>query len=185
MSLFSVKIDKMPTMNLVTGADLWYDETSTIYSQNWHSQVPLKIFEDGVAMTERDGSDYENLQPGEWAYNDNYGDLYVRLSDDTDPDTKPWGYLQALYPYLVLTNSNYDNMLLLSIIISNTSDENSELVFYVTDENDNIRFSFLMQIDKAQSFEKWTDKIFLEKGEKLWAVALNGGFSIAITGDRK
>ena len=69
---------------------------------------PLAVYEDvGGADTTMPEGVLGSLSAGEWGYGDNdtlgFNTIYVRLSDNVDPDTKANGYLEAGYPVEIAT----------------------------------------------------------------------------------
>ena len=69
---------------------------------------PKGVYEDvGGADTDMPTGILGSLAAGEWNYGDNdslgYSTVYVRLSDNVDPDTKADGYLEASYPVEIVS----------------------------------------------------------------------------------
>jgi len=88
---------------LTSGGRKWVEtSTSNVYKlvksdgNNYvFSSKPDKIFENGIEMTEN-GSGYTALSSGEWYYDAANDLLYIRLSDDGDPNSHSSTYLCAL-----------------------------------------------------------------------------------------
>ena len=79
---------------------------------------PSALYEDvGAANTIMVSGTLGSLTASQWGYGDNdslgYSTVYVRLVDDTDPDTKSNGYLEAGYPVEINTPYIEDDLALL------------------------------------------------------------------------
>lgn len=81
---------------------------------------PGAVYEDvGGANTTMTEGTLGSLSAGEWGYGDNdslgYSTIYVRLTDNVDPDTKADGYMEAAYIHATASPYNASDLPLLKI----------------------------------------------------------------------
>lgn len=97
-----------------SGTDEYY------YNQSDLPEWPVKIYEDGMAMAE---GTIGSLASGEFVFGDNdtIGStaLYVRLTDDADPDTKAADFIEVPDIFTLVTGGAGNAIILLSCLLSN------------------------------------------------------------------
>jgi len=102
-------------LNLISASYQWTISGNEYYLEDSGSGTPAisqptTVYEDDSAMT---NGTLGSLSTGEWAWGDNdslgFNTIYVRLSDDADPDSKSVNYVECSQPDLpvVKDGDNY------------------------------------------------------------------------------
>ncbi|RMD45318.1 MAG: hypothetical protein D6834_03770 [Aquificota bacterium] len=138
MSLKSYKIKSFPRKQL-NNWQLSGQGTNEYYYTGFDILFkPLKVLENNSYMDEKP---IGSLQPGQfgWGNNDALGKdtVYVRLTDNSDPNTKPNGYILACTEYLLCQKpADVDEFIIVSMETSNKHPSmTSEVKEIRTDDN--------------------------------------------------
>ena len=129
-----------------------------------------------------------SLAAGEWAYGDNDGlgvdTLYVRLSDDTDPDSNCADYVQCSEPLTLLTATSGLECILLSLLISNFSytDDANICVYHMT-SGGVVRFKWVLDIEASNSPFALDSKLVLNDGDMIKIMAGIEDVAVLASGD--
>lgn len=156
-------ITNTPFKSLNDGSSDFWTLSSQGTNEYYYNQTdvkfePLKVLENNSDMNE---GVIGSLSVGEWAWGDNdslgYNTIYVRLSDNTDPDTKTSGYLKCTPAYLLLQKQqNSIECIVTTLEFSNQHKSFSSYVKEIrTDKNDNI---FFTKIYSLPNYEYYTQK---------------------------
>lgn len=126
------------------------------------------------------------LAAGTWSWGNNDGlandTLYVRLSDGTDPDTKTLDYIQSTTAYTVLDAIGPETIVL-SVLLSNISTEDSFIEIFHTNDLDDIIFKWLIGIPATNSPFALDSKIVVGTGHKIKVMSSVEEFSVLMSGD--
>lgn len=123
-------LENCPLLSLVDGSsDYWTESTeqaNEYYETNEQPGTkPKAVYIDGDQATE---GTLGSLGQGEWAYGDNdslgYDTVYVRLSDDSDPDSKSEDYVQCTEPQLLAQPASGYKAIINNLTVSNIGTEN-------------------------------------------------------------
>lgn len=113
---------------------------------------PNKVLEDGTAMNE---GTLGSLSSNEWAWGDNdslgNNTLYVRTTDDSDPDSKLADYIQCTEPKQLLQVEVGAKAFLLSLLISNQTLSSVNIHVFHMDSVDNVLFKYIIDIPGTNS----------------------------------
>lgn len=179
MSFYSLNIQECPLQSLVSGVDKWVLSDIVTPADIYYYSVddllekPLAVYINGSKATENTGTDVTALSTGEWIWGDENGlgrnTIYIRLVDESSPDSKTDNYVQCSQPIEVdltitdtkklvinLTVSNYDNSSSANIRISK-EDSGDNFISYVylnsSLSNNNVEY------EKANVILNSTDKM--------------------------
>ena len=174
MALKNEYLNECPLRSLVTsGGELW-TATPSGANEYFYNEVteltvePLNVLEGGSTMTR---GILDNLTGGDWDWDLINKRLVVKLSDGSDPDTKATDYLKCSEPITIFQAAGAKETIILSVLLSNTEDVDVNTVLYVINAFDTLKAAFLIDISKADSYNKWSEKIVLECGDKLQLMA--------------
>jgi hypothetical protein len=174
MALKSWNISSCPFKDLVDGVSNNWLQSSVASSEYYYmgstlEQKPNFVSLDGSGVSEGSAG---SLVAGNWGWGDidsiGHDTLYVRLSDDTDPDTKGGGYVKCSEPKTLLTATSGLECILLSLLISNYSYENDAniWVFHTTSAGV-VRFKWVLDIPITNSPFALDSKLVMNEGDKL------------------
>lgn len=138
------------------------------YNQTDVPIKPMSVIINGTAATEGTVS---SLATGEWGWGNAdtllAPTIYVRLSDETDPDTKAADYVECTEPKTVFTAATAKETIVLSILISNTEASTADVVLTITDASDIAKSVIMFDILTTDSVVSFTEKIVMEATDKL------------------
>lgn len=177
MSLKSWNLASCPYKSLVDGtSNFWTLSTGGGTAEYWLNYVssgitikPNVVIINGVEADEETAG---SLAAGRWAWGnvDTLGQstLYVRLSDDTDPDTKTAGYVKCSEPLQLLQGTDGKECILLSLLISNRSwSKDAEIRVYHYTSANVLRFAWLFTLLSTDSPFALDSKIVLNNMDKI------------------
>jgi len=168
------------TVSSVSGTHTYY------YNQTNIGDVePIYVSASGVELTK--GS-VDSLSALEYAWGDvdslNRDTLYVRLSDDSDPDVKPNGYVKCSKPYSIMTGSASAEVVILSFIISNFSEHlDSTIWIYHKDSGGDVYFKWVIIINSASSPFVLDSRICLNNSDSIEIQSSINDVCVMISGD--
>ncbi len=183
--------DKFPRKSLNDGSSDFWTASSSGTNEYYYNQTdvlhePLDVWSDsgGVLLTRGTAG---SLNGDEWDYadNDSIGDerIYVRLSDDSDPDTKSAGYMLCTDTYTLIAEATDISPVIVQATLANLESVQTMFKIIKTDDSDNVEFRAKMPVPEANSPLDWTTKMFLNSGDKLKMQADNVDVSVLISGD--
>lgn len=129
MALKSWSLSSVPFDNLRSSSDEWTASGSGTNEYHYATvkEEPYAVFINGTAATK---GTIGSLAAGEWGWGDNdtlgFSTIYVRLSDDADPDGKAEGYVQST-KLSELIDSGANTVIVLSLIIANNSEDDAHI----------------------------------------------------------
>ena len=176
-------------LNSYTGSDdLWSKSnsgTNEYYFTGSLSEEPESLLENERYM---DKGTIGSLSVGEWGYgnNDSLGKntIYVRLSDESDPDTKSSGYIQSPKYNTVLQTVSENETVLFSILISNKHSKLfADIEFAHTTENDVVYFNWSNKVSPDGSPLVINSRICLNPGDKIKIKSSLESVNVLISGD--
>jgi hypothetical protein len=175
MALTNFSKKDFPFKSLVDGVtDLWLASTgdpNAYYYNGMDLPIrPLNIQENGADMAY---GTLGSLAVGEWAWGDvdslGYNLPYVRLSDDTDPDTKASGYLKGSEPIQIFQAQSAVETIVLSMLFGNNDPAfatDAKVIINITDNNDNGLVAFPFDVKGSEGIVTFNEKIVLKTNEK-------------------
>jgi hypothetical protein len=188
MTLKSWNISNFPRKAL-TGSGSDWEESATVAGEYYYTggltEKPNIVLEDGTELTE---GTLGELGAGGWAWgdNDSLGDdtLYVKLTDEADPDSKGVGYVQCSDPIELMQATSGLECILLSLLISNYSYENDAniWVFHTTSAGV-VRFKWVLDIPATNSPFALDSKLVMNEGDKLKIMAGIEEVAVIASGD--
>jgi len=179
MSLLNNKLSNLPFKSLNDGSSDWWTASGSGTNEYFYNQTdlpfnPLVLLENGSAMTYvADGMG--SLNAGEWTFgdNDSIGDprVYVRLTDNTDPDSKSADFLLASEFKTIVTAPGATETISLSIIVANNETTDVDIVLVIADSSDIAQAVWLFTIGSTDGPLSIPEKIILNPTEKLRIMA--------------
>ncbi len=190
MALKSWNLAKCPFKVLTDGvSDNWTQSTAVTgeyyYLGGTIGTHPNAVLINGEVASEGTAG---TLSAGSWGYGDNDGlgidTLYVRLSDDTDPDSKGADYVKCSEPLTLLTATSGLECILLSLLISNFSyeDDANIWVYHMTSAGV-VRFKWVLDIAATNSPFALDSKLVMGDGDKLKIMASAEDVAALASGD--
>lgn len=117
-------VDKWVLSGIVTPADVYYYQPTDVTTK------PLAVYINGSKATEIT-SDVSSLSTGEWIWTDENSlgrnTIYVRLADESSPDSKSDGYVKCTEPLIINTSTASPEVkrLIVGLNISNYDSSNT------------------------------------------------------------
>lgn len=179
-----------PRKSLNDGSSDWWTSSGSGTSEYYYNQTdvsyePISVWANNGEMVRGVAG---SLNQGEWDYadNDSIGNerIYVRLSDDSDPDTKSAGYMECSQTFTIINEGSGVTPDIVSIILSNL-DNTYDAIFWVykTASDDTIEFQTQIVVPSGNSPVDWLTKLFLNDSDKLKVQTNRTNTSIMISGD--
>ena len=188
MALTSWNLATCPLKDLVTGSSWTLSGSGT--AEYYYNVGDLSLKPNGVLINGAVPSlgTLGSLAAGEyaWGINDGQTDptLYVRLSDDTDPDTKASDYVQCSEPLQVFQKQTGTELILLSLFISNYSyTHDANIWFFLNTGAGALRMKWPLDIPVDASPFALDSKIVFTNTDKLLVMASIEEVCVFASGD--
>lgn len=168
------------TASSVSGTNEYYYNQSNI-----GDDAPIYVSASGVALSEGVVGSLGLSEYG-WGDVDSIGSnaLYVRLSDDTDPDSHVSGYVKCSKSHSIMTAAAGAEVVILSFIISNFSDALDCIVWiYHKDSSNNVYFKWLLKIPSESSPFVLDSRLCLNNSDSIFIQSNIENVSVLISGD--
>jgi len=153
------------------------------YNQTDVDEEPFTVTEDSVAMTK---ATVGSLDAGEWSWgdNDSIGEnrIYVRLSDNVDPDTKASGFIKCSELITAMQVDSGKTAILLSMIISNFgSDATIDVIF--SDSGDTEKIRWRVELSEGNSPFVIDSKMVFANQDKIKIHSSSADVAMFLSGD--
>lgn len=156
------------------GAEYRYDGALVVFE-------PLRIVLNGSTAAK---GTVGALAAGEWGWDDATQTLHVRLSDDTDPDTKPAGYVQGSTLHLLLTVPAGKTLIGLSLLINNNEEtENVNTIVLVRDALDVALAAIPTTVKNSDGVLALQEKLILQAEDKMLMMSSHPNVSVWLSCD--
>lgn len=197
---------RLPLKTLSDGGstDLWTISGSGVneyYYTGPEMEKPDGVVLDGSEVTEGTPG---SLSQGQWGYGDNdslgYSTIYVRLSDDTDPDTKaadwvqgiidpdtkPADFVVAPQPHIAVQKQEYTECIILSMLVSNPSMvDDARVWIYIADKDENVLFKWFVDLPMDSSPFALDTKQVLADQDRLEVMSNQKDVCVLVSGDEE
>lgn len=181
-----------PLSSLVDGvSDFWTASgsgTNEYYYNQSLSQVQHPSYIDiGGAKTLKSSSALGSLAAGEWGWGDNdtigNDTVYVRLSDDADPDSKPSGHLKIGQPLEVLQAVESKETILLGALVSNYAKDEDAEAWVIHMSGSTLLMQWYISLAAGSSPLALDTKIVVDPTEQVFVLSDTESLSVYISGD--
>jgi hypothetical protein len=190
MALKSWNLASCPYKSLTDGSTDKWTQSTTVAGEYYYTggdltEKPNYVELNATAVSE---GTVGTLAAGSWAWGDNDSlgsdTLYVKLTDEADPDSKGVGYVQCSDPIELMQATSGLECILLSLLISNYSYENDAniWVFHTTSAGV-VRFKWVLDLPATNSPFALDSKLVMNEGDKLKIMAGIEEVAVIASGD--
>jgi len=180
MAYKNYRLANLNRKSLNDGSSDWWTVSGGGTSEYYYNQAdlplkPLEVYEGATKLTE---GTLGSLASGEWAWGDNDGIghdcLYVRTTDDADPDSKAAGTMTASAPILLYQhNPTLPACVRVVLEVNNPTTPQKDVYEIRTDSSDNVYLKAKIQVPEydlaAPKYPVATqpgDKIYIQSAEQ-------------------
>lgn len=192
MTLNRWAISSCPKLSLVDGtSNFWTTSSGSGTNEYFYNSGLFQHEPNYVSIS---GTVYEKaaalpgaLSVGEWSWGDvdSLGEdtIYVRLLDETDPDTKAEDYIKCSDTFEVLSAALNKETVSLSLLISNYSSTEGANIWIFQTDGTNILFKWYLSILQGDSPFALDSRMVFNSSDQLLIMSDVEDVSIIINGD--
>jgi len=184
MALQSWSLKELDLLSLRYAPSQWTREGTTNeywWSASILSKKPWEVLLGGTVVDE---GAVGSLTARTWGWDSGNNRLYVRLSDNTNPDTKDEHFVSANTGLATtLLDSGTSTVILLSLLISNPTNKSAQIIVKTTDFDDEDKFVFILDLNAGDSPFALDTKLVVHGGDKVKILSDNYKINVYASGD--